>query len=63
VMQPIVMKGVETIGHRTTLDAVMDKLIVSTMPLPVVDADGCYCGAISQAMVLQAISKSRGSHA
>lgn len=62
VMQPMTLQGVELIHHRTTLDVVMGKLIASPNPLPVVDADGCYCGAISQSMVLQALSKTRGSH-
>lgn len=53
---------IEVIHHRTSLEDVMDKLIGSRSPLPVVDGDGCYCGAISQSMILQALSKTRGSH-
>jgi glycine betaine/proline transport system ATP-binding protein len=56
------MDRIEVIHHRSNLEDVMDKLIVSRSPLPVVDGDGCYCGAISQAMVLKALSTSRGSH-
>ncbi|MGS0743631.1 quaternary amine ABC transporter ATP-binding protein [Glaciimonas sp. GG7] len=57
VIAPLTMQKVELIHHRTALDVVMKKLIASPIPLPVVDADGCYCGAISQSMVLQALSK------
>ena len=53
---------IDVIHHRSNLEDVMDRLISSRSPLPVVDGDGCYCGAISQSMVLQALSKSRGSH-
>lgn len=58
----LAMNRIEVIHHRSSLGDVMDRLISSRSPLPVVDGDGCYCGAISQAMVLQALSKSRGSH-
>ncbi|MDY7547510.1 glycine betaine/L-proline ABC transporter ATP-binding protein [Glaciimonas sp. Gout2] len=62
VMQPLTLQKVEQIHYRTSLRVVMGKLIASPVPLPVVDENGCYCGAISQSMILQALSKPEGSH-
>lgn len=62
VMQPLTLQKVELIHYRTSLRVVMGKLIASPVPLPVIDENGCYCGAISQSMILQALSKPEGSH-
>ncbi|QRX81503.1 glycine betaine/L-proline ABC transporter ATP-binding protein [Glaciimonas sp. PAMC28666] len=62
VLQPLTLQKVELIHYRTSLHVVMGKLIVSPVPLPVVDENGCYCGAISQSMILQALSKPEASH-
>ena len=62
VVQALTLQKVELIHYRTSLQVVMGKLISSPIPLPVIDENGCYCGAISQSMILQALSKPEGSH-
>jgi len=45
-----------------TLDHVVARVVASPNALPVVDDDGCYCGSVDRALILKAITRSRGSH-
>ena len=62
ILHPALLRAVEPIGAGAGLELVMQRLQGSPGPLPVIDGDGRYCGAISQAMVLMALSKNRGKH-
>jgi glycine betaine/proline transport system ATP-binding protein len=45
-----------------TLDDVVNRVVASPAPLPVVDADGSYCGSVNKTNVLQVLTRHRGSH-
>ena len=52
----------ESIESSTPLEQVVERLLANRCTLPVVDADGYYCGAVSQHMVLTVLSKQRGEN-
>ena len=52
----------ESIARTASLDHVVSRVVAHARALPVVDDDGCYCGSIDRAVVLQAITRTRGSH-
>ncbi|ALK32891.1 quaternary amine ABC transporter ATP-binding protein [Burkholderia plantarii] len=56
------VRHVECIPHDATLDHVVERVVASPNALPVVDGDGCYCGSVDRAVLLKAITRSRGSH-
>lgn len=56
------VRQIECIRHDATLDHVVERVVASPNALPVVDADGCYCGSVDRAVLLKAITRSRGSH-
>ena len=53
---------VECISRAATLDQVVSRVVAHARALPVVDDDGCYCGSVDRAVVLQALTRSRGNH-
>lgn len=53
----------QALPHDMPLDQIIEKLLAVPHPLPVMDGDGQCRGAISQAMVLRALSERRVSHA
>jgi glycine betaine/proline transport system ATP-binding protein len=53
---------VECISRSAPLDHVVSRVVAHARALPVVDDDGCYCGSVDRAVVLQAITRTRGSH-
>ena len=53
---------VECIARTATPDQVVSRVVAHARALPVVDDDGCYCGSVDRAVVLQAITRTRGSH-
>ncbi len=53
---------VESIARNATLDQVVSRVVAHAHALPVVDDDGCYCGSLDRAVVLQAITRTRGSN-
>jgi glycine betaine/proline transport system ATP-binding protein len=53
---------VESIARSATLDQVVSRVVAHAGALPVVDDDGCYCGSLDRAVVLQAITRMRGSN-
>jgi glycine betaine/proline transport system ATP-binding protein len=53
---------VECIARSATLEHVVSRVVAHTRALPVVDDDGCYCGSVDRAVVLKAITRTRGSH-
>ncbi|HEX7682475.1 MAG TPA: glycine betaine/L-proline ABC transporter ATP-binding protein [Trinickia sp.] len=56
------LSNVECIAHTATLEQVVSRVVAHPRALPVVDDDGCYCGSVDRAVVLQAITRMRGSH-
>jgi len=59
---PPAVTRVDCITSSMPLDQVMERLLASRCPLPVVDSDGCYRGAVSQHRVLSILSKQRNTH-
>ena len=57
-----VIDAIQPIELGAPLDTVIQQLSKSRAPLPVVDADGCYCGAINQTAVLKILTHHRSSH-
>ena len=53
---------VECISRGATLEHVVSRVVAHARALPVVDDDGCYCGSVDRAVVLQALTRMRGSH-
>lgn len=53
---------IECIERGMALDDVVNRVVASPAPLPVVDADGFYCGSINKANVLKVLTHHRGSH-
>lgn len=53
---------IECIPRAASLDQVLSRVMAHARALPVVDDDGCYCGSVDRAVVLQAITRMRGSH-
>ena len=53
---------VECIPRAATLEQVVSRVVAHARALPVVDDDGCYCGSVDRAVVLQALTRMRGSH-
>jgi len=53
---------VECISRGATLEQVVSRVVAHARALPVVDDDGCYCGSVDRAVVLQALTRMRGSH-
>jgi glycine betaine/proline transport system ATP-binding protein len=56
------LNQIECIRRSTPLDDVVERVVASRAPLPVVEADGSYCGSINQANVLNVLTRHRGSH-
>ena len=56
------LSQVECIARSASLDHVVSRVVAHARALPVVDDDGCYCGSVDRAVVLQAITRTRGSH-
>jgi glycine betaine/proline transport system ATP-binding protein len=56
------VRPVESIRLDASLDQVVERVVASPNALPVVDDDGCYCGSVDRAVLLKAITRSRGSH-
>ncbi|AEA63097.1 quaternary amine ABC transporter ATP-binding protein [Burkholderia gladioli] len=56
------VRQIESIPHDATLDHVVERVVASPNALPVVDDQGCYCGSVDRAVLLKAITRSRGSH-
>ncbi|WGS53378.1 glycine betaine/L-proline ABC transporter ATP-binding protein [Paraburkholderia sp. D15] len=56
------LNHIECIRRSTPLDDVVERVVASRAPLPVVDADGFYCGSINQSNVLNVLTRHRGSH-
>lgn len=52
----------ECLARSTPLDQVVSRVVAHARALPVVDDDGCYCGSVDRAVVLKAITRTRGSH-
>jgi glycine betaine/proline transport system ATP-binding protein len=52
----------ECIPRTATLEQVVPRVVAHARALPVIDDDGCYCGSIDRAVVLQAITRARGVH-
>ncbi len=53
---------VECIPRAATLEQVVSRVVAQARALPVVDDNGCYCGSVDRAVVLQALTRMRGSH-
>nr|WP_254699841.1 glycine betaine/L-proline ABC transporter ATP-binding protein [Trinickia violacea] len=53
---------IECISRAALLDHVVSRVMATTRALPVVDEDGRYCGAVDRAVVLEALTRTRGSH-
>ncbi|MBP0618923.1 glycine betaine/L-proline ABC transporter ATP-binding protein [Cupriavidus sp. LEh25] len=56
------VRPVESIRRNASLDHVVERVVANPNALPVVDDDGCYCGSVSRAVILKAITRSRGNH-
>ncbi len=52
----------DCLDRGASLDDVVTRVVASKSPLPVVDAEGIYCGSVNKANVLQALTRHRGSH-
>ena len=52
----------ECIARSAPLEHVVSRVVAHARALPVVDDDGCYCGSVDRAVVLKAITRTRGSH-
>jgi glycine betaine/proline transport system ATP-binding protein len=53
---------IECIERHVALDEVVNRVVASPAPLPVVEADGSYCGSINKTNVLKVLTHHRGSH-
>ncbi|PMS33367.1 glycine betaine/proline transport system ATP-binding protein [Trinickia symbiotica] len=53
---------IESIPRAASLEQVVSRVMAYPRALPVVDDDGCYCGSVDRAVVLQALTRMRGSH-
>lgn len=53
---------IECVQRSMALDDVVNRVVASPAPLPVVEADGSYCGSINKANVLKVLTHHRGSH-
>jgi glycine betaine/proline transport system ATP-binding protein len=53
---------IECIDRTTPLDDVVTRVVASRAPLPVVEADGSYCGSVNKTNVLKVLTRHRGSH-
>jgi glycine betaine/proline transport system ATP-binding protein len=53
---------IECVQRSMALDDVVNRVVASPAPLPVVEADGSYCGSINKANVLKILTHHRGSH-
>jgi glycine betaine/proline transport system ATP-binding protein len=53
---------IECIDRTTPLDDVVSRVVASRAPLPVVEADGSYCGSVNKTNVLKVLTRHRGSH-
>lgn len=53
---------IECIERHMALDEVVNRVVASPAPLPVVEVDGSYCGSINKANVLKVLTHHRGSH-
>ncbi|SEB16161.1 quaternary amine ABC transporter ATP-binding protein [Paraburkholderia sartisoli] len=56
------LNAVECIRRSTPLDDVVQRVVASRAPLPVVEADGSYCGSVNKTNVLNVLTRHRGSH-
>jgi glycine betaine/proline transport system ATP-binding protein len=56
------LRPVESIRRDASLEHVVARVVASPNALPVVDDQGCYCGSVDRALILKAITRSRGSH-
>ncbi|WP_233854851.1 quaternary amine ABC transporter ATP-binding protein [Paraburkholderia sp. HD33-4] len=56
------LNQIECIHRSTPLNDVVERVAASRAPLPVVEADGSYCGSINQTNVLNVLTRHRGSH-
>ncbi|MBB2916921.1 glycine betaine/proline transport system ATP-binding protein [Cupriavidus alkaliphilus] len=56
------VRPVESIRLSASLDHVVERVVANPNALPVVDDDGCYRGSVSRAVILKAITRSRGNH-
>lgn len=56
------MRPVESIRRDASLEHVVERVVASPNALPVVNHDGSYCGAVNRAVILKAITRSRGNH-
>ncbi|MCA3845154.1 MAG: CBS domain-containing protein, partial [Burkholderia sp.] len=56
------VRPIESIRRDASLEHVVARVVASPNALPVVDDDGCYCGSVDRALILKAITRSRGSH-
>jgi glycine betaine/proline transport system ATP-binding protein len=53
---------IECISRAASLEQVVSRVVAHPRAVPVVDDDGCYCGSVDRAVVLQALTRMRGSH-
>jgi glycine betaine/proline transport system ATP-binding protein len=53
---------IQCIPRAAPLEQVVSCVVAHARALPVVDDDGCYCGSVDRAVVLQALTRMRGSH-
>jgi len=56
------VRPIESIRRDASLEHVVARVVASPNAVPVVDDDGCYCGSVDRALILKAITRSRGSH-
>jgi glycine betaine/proline transport system ATP-binding protein len=56
------LNQIECIRRTTPLDDVVELVVASHAPLPVVEADGSYCGSVNKTNVLNVLTRHRSSH-
>ncbi|MGF6448045.1 quaternary amine ABC transporter ATP-binding protein [Paraburkholderia youngii] len=56
------LNQIECIHRSTPLNDVVERVVASRAPLPVVEADGSYCGSVNKTNVLSVLTHHRGSH-
>jgi glycine betaine/proline transport system ATP-binding protein len=56
------LNHIECIRRTTPLDDVVELVVASHAPLPVVEADGSYCGSVNKTNVLNVLTRHRSSH-
>ncbi|MCC8400296.1 glycine betaine/L-proline ABC transporter ATP-binding protein [Paraburkholderia sp. MMS20-SJTN17] len=56
------LNQIECIRRSTPLNDVVERVVASRAPLPVVEADGSYCGSVNKTNVLNVLTRHRGSH-